>query len=459
LLEKTLVYAGRLAKAEFKEVSLGLEVPDLVQRLLKVVSDSIKISQFSYDPDMIADLTYAVSLGYKESPELRITWLKNLLKFHRDNQNWEELAQCKFYIAGLIIEYLHSEGITAGIPSSLSDILVICPSILREPGLPNIVGAGDEGLYNSNLFTEEGLIKTLRSSVKYLKQCLRYETCLSVYNFLLEIYQTHKDYAQLSVCFQDLENICNSLVTTDAQQGRLFNNFYRVSLFGTKFGELNGKEMIYKEPAMVRVAEFTERLKSQYTKLGNLVVLPNSQTDFSSLDPNSVYCQIIAVEAFFTDDQAALRKTEWDRNCNISEFIYETPFTRSGKPHGDLSEQCKCKNIVTVEKSFPCIKKRLTVVSTRSIILEPIENAVEIIQSRERALRRELNQNPPNPKTLQIQLQGAVLPRKFSLTFLSRHVLFDFNVNINFVCLSRGQCWSTRNCQYIFGRKGYSIFC
>ena len=55
----------------------------------------------------------------------------------------------------------------------------------------------------------------------------------------------------------------------------------------------------------------------------------------------------------------------------------------------------------------------MAVVGKKEIILEPIENAIEIIHGREKALRRELDLSPPNIKTLQINLQGAVLACSF----------------------------------------------
>lgn len=41
----------------------------------------------------------------------------------------------------------------------------------------------------------------------------------------------------------------------------------------------------------------------------------------------------------------------------------------------------------------------------RQIILEPIENAIEIVEGRVVALRTELDTTPPNTKTLQQVLQ------------------------------------------------------
>ena len=119
----------------------------------------------------------------------------------------------------------------------------------------------------------------------------------------------------------------------------------------------------------------------------------------------------------YLEDGDTARKTEWDRNFNINRFIYETPFTSTGKSHGDLSVQCKKKTIITTQFSFPYVRKRLEVVNRDEIILQPLQNAIEIIQNREKALRRELQLSPPNSKTLQIQLQGAVLARKCLFLF------------------------------------------
>ena len=414
-LQKTLEYVSKLSKKEFRDNPIGDEVVELVQRLFKVIRDSIKIDKYNYDPEMIVDLTYQVSLGYKESPDLRLAWLENLVSFHTNAQNFEEVAQCKFLIAGLIIEALsvinQSQSATAsGLPSKQEDIVSFCPNIQHEPKHPSGKGASDENLFTSIQFSKKGLLDTLNSSGVPLKQCQRYETCVEMYEILLEYYQTRKDYHNLSTCFEELKEICNKLVSTDKNEGRLFNNYYRVSFFGEGFGDINGKELIYKENAMVRLAEFTERLKAQYSKLGQLVILPNSPVDPSTLNAKALHVQVIAVLPYFEDESS--RKTEWDRNFGICDFIYETPFTSTGKAHGDLSVQCKRKTIVTTEKMFPYVKKRLHVVSKKEIVLQPLQNAIEIIQTREKALRRELSLSPPNPKTLQIQLQGAVLARK-----------------------------------------------
>jgi len=106
------------------------------------------------------------------------------------------------------------------------------------------------------------------------------------------------------------------------------------------------------------------------------------------------------------------RITAFEQKFNIGQFIFETPFTVGGAAQtDDISEQYKRKTILQVDGKFPYIKKRLKVVSKKRIILSPIQNALEIIESRNTALLTELNCNPPNIKTLQNVLQGSVLAR------------------------------------------------
>ena len=270
-LKKTLEYVAKLAKKEFNSVSLGDDVEDLTKRLFKVISDSIKISEHSFDPEMTADLTYQVSIGYTQSPDLRVTWLENLVKFHKDQRNFEEAAQCKFCIAALIIDCLNLSGPSPGIPHSSKELSIVSPNIMKEPGLPH--KEGDEGLYNSSIFSEEGLVETLAQAVKFLKFTERYETCIDVYNILLEIHQSHRDYHKLAICFKDLKIVCDALVASNQARSRLFSIFYRVGFYGNAFGELNGRELIYKEPAHVRLAEFTQRLQVSFIFLFNYLTI------------------------------------------------------------------------------------------------------------------------------------------------------------------------------------------
>jgi len=47
--------------------------------------------------------------------------------------------------------------------------------------------------------------------------------------------------------------------------------------------------------------------------------------------------------------------------------MYETPFTPSGKAHGELVTQYKRKTILTAANSFPYVKTRVNVVHREQV--------------------------------------------------------------------------------------------
>ena len=87
-------------------------------------------------------------------------------------------------------------------------------------------------------------------------------------------------------------------------------------------------------------------------------------------------------------------------------FIYSTPFTRDGNPHGELHEQYKRKTILKTSHHFPYVKTRILVKESKSIVLSPIEVAIEDVQKKIEEL--EAAMRPPDPKMLQLVLQGCI---------------------------------------------------
>lgn len=53
------------------------------------------------------------------------------------------------------------------------------------------------------------------------------------------------------------------------------------------------------------------------------------------------------VTPFFEEKEAEDRKTDFEMHHNINRFVFETPFTLSGKKHGGVEEQCKRRTILT----------------------------------------------------------------------------------------------------------------
>ena len=49
---------------------------------------------------------------------------------------------------------------------------------------------------------------------------------------------------------------------TFLQEGkRVFGTYFRVGFYGHKFGDLDGEEFVYKEPAITKLPEISHRLE------------------------------------------------------------------------------------------------------------------------------------------------------------------------------------------------------
>lgn len=71
------------------------------------------------------------------------------------------------------------------------------------------------------------------------------------------------------------------------------------------------------------------------------------QVNPKDLDPKYAYIQVTYVTPFFEEKEAEDRRTDFEMHHNINRFVFETPFTLSGKKHGGVEEQCKRRTILT----------------------------------------------------------------------------------------------------------------
>lgn len=71
------------------------------------------------------------------------------------------------------------------------------------------------------------------------------------------------------------------------------------------------------------------------------------QVNPKDLDPKYAYIQVTYVTPFFEEKEIEDRKTDFEMHHNINRFVFETPFTLSGKKHGGVEEQCKRRTVLT----------------------------------------------------------------------------------------------------------------
>ena len=76
------------------------------------------------------------------------------------------------------------------------------------------------------------------------------------------------------------------------------------------------------------------------------------QVNVKEFDPKYAHIQVTYVKPYFDDKELTETKTEFERNHNINRFVFEAPYTLSGKKQGCIEEQYKRRTILTSKQDL-----------------------------------------------------------------------------------------------------------
>uniref|UniRef100_A0A8C1AF96 Dedicator of cytokinesis 7 n=1 Tax=Cyprinus carpio carpio TaxID=630221 RepID=A0A8C1AF96_CYPCA len=408
-LKTILTYAEE--DLELRETTFPDQVQDLVFNLHMILSDTVKMKEHQEDPEMLIDLMYRIAKGYQTSPDLRLTWLQNMAGKHSERNNHAEAAQCLVHSAALVAEYLSMLEDRKYLPVGCVTFQNISSNVLEESAVSDdVVSPDEEGICSGKYFTEAGLVGLLEQAASSFSMAGMYEAVNEVYKVLIPIHEANRDAKKLATIHGKLQEAFGKIVHQDGK--RMFGTYFRVGFYGSKFGDLDEQEFVYKEPAITKLAEISHRLEGFYgERFGEdqvEVIKDSNPVDKCKLDPNKAFIQITYVEPYFDTYEMKDRITYFDKNYNLRRFVYCTPFTLDGRAHGDLHEQFKRKTILTTSHAFPYIKTRINIIHKEEIISTPIEVAIEDMQKKTQELAFATHQDPSDAKMLQMVLQGSV---------------------------------------------------
>ncbi|XP_068560329.1 dedicator of cytokinesis protein 8 isoform X1 [Cebidichthys violaceus] len=408
-LRTILAYAEE--DTEMQNTQLPSQVDELLRNLNSILSDTVKMREFQEDPEMLMDLMYRIAKGYQTSPDLRLTWLQNMAEKHNNRKCYTESAMCLVHAAALVAEYLSMLEDHKYLPVGSVTFQNISTNVLEESAVSDdILSPDEDGVCSGRYFTESGLVGLLEQAAELFSNGCLFEAVNEVYKVILPVLEAHRDFRKLASTHDKLQRAFDNII----QKGhkRMFGTYFRVGFYGAKFGDLDEREFIYKEPGITHLPEISHRLENFYSQCFGedaLVMIKDSTpVDRKQLDPSKAYIQITYVEPFFDDYEMKDRLTNFEKNFNLRRFMYTTPFTKSGRPRGELYEQYKRKTILTTMHAFPYIKTRINVIQKEEFDLTPIEVAIEDMQKKTRELAVATHREQPDAKMLQMLLQGAV---------------------------------------------------
>jgi hypothetical protein len=416
--------AALVAKADFAHRVHGLQ-----STLVGILSDTSKLLHMraTSDAESIQELMWQIARGYSNTPDLRHAWLDMLAEEHAARGNWAEAGVCAVNAALLVSLHLRARDGDAA-PVQIDVLRAI--AVGTTEALP---AHGGRDAYTTAAFSVDGLATTLKRAINYMTQADCFEFAVQLTKALLPIYEQRRQYQALALMHKNNAGLLKQIVDLSIQRSRHLGRYFRVGLYGSKFGALSGTEFIYKEPKLTHLFAFADRLKEAFARRFEIdaddINIVKDSKRVSSIDHEKCSVQLTLVKPYFDADELAQRKGYFELRTHVRRFVFLTPFTKDpgGKNYGGVDQQWVRQTVLTTEATFPGLLKRYRVIATHEFEQTPLDVGLELIRKRNQLLTEELDLSPPNIKSLQSALQGSVLlqvnegPIEVCRVFLGSH--------------------------------------
>uniref|UniRef100_A0A7N4NTZ0 Dedicator of cytokinesis 6 n=1 Tax=Sarcophilus harrisii TaxID=9305 RepID=A0A7N4NTZ0_SARHA len=391
-LKTILTYAEE--DLELRDSTFAEQVQDLMFNLHMILTDTVKMKEHQEDPEMLIDLMYRIARGYQGSPDLRLTWLQNMAGKHAERGNHAEAAQCFVHAAALVSEYLALLEDSRHLPVGCVTFQSISSNVLEESAISDdILSPDEEGICSGKHFTELGLVGLLEQAATSFTMGGLYEAVNEVYKILIPILEAHRDYKKLAIVHGKLQEAFTKIIhQVSGSPPRMFGTYFRVGFYGSRFGDLDEQEFVYKEPSITKLAEISHRLEEFYSeRFGDDVVeiiKDSNPVDKAKLEPHKALRSPIGPCAFPERPVTSLQNSISAPSCSAP-----LPTAAQGAPGGQDTQ---------ARPHVPHIKTRINVIHKEETSLEV---AIEDMQKKSRgSLATE-----GRPK-IQMGSQGSVGP-------------------------------------------------
>ncbi|KAF8364851.1 hypothetical protein HHK36_033168 [Tetracentron sinense] len=384
----------------------------LILALDASLEHALLASVMTVDRYAAAESFYKLAMAYASVPDLHIIWLLRLCDAHQEMQSWAEAAQCAVAVAGVVMQALVDRNDDVWSRDHVAALRKICPVVSSE--ITAEASAAEVEGYGASNLTIDSAMKYLQLAYMLFSQAGLHHFCASIQELIIPVYKSRRGFEQLTKCDTLLTNIDESIPipVTDA-------TYYRVGFYGDRFGKLDRKEYVYREPCDVCLGDIMEKLSHIYE---SSIIQDFRQVKADELQSGVCYLEITAVDPVMEDeDLCSTRERIFSLSAGsmrarvFDRFLFDTPFTKNGKTQGGLEDQWKRRTVLQTEGSFPTLVNRLLVIKSESLEFSPVENAIGMIETWTAALRNELEEprsskvdQLPRLQRLQRILQGNV---------------------------------------------------
>jgi hypothetical protein len=160
-------------------------VSDCISTLNVILKDNNRLRIYKDDPEMLEDMHYRLYESYSTTPDLRLAMLDSLSETHNRRSQFAEAGFAKLYAAAMVADYLKYKGqLSFGSEAFKSISSNIEPLLLGVDGNPE-----DDGMCQSQAFTEAGFVQLIEQSIALFKKAQLFETAATVCKVLVPTYE------------------------------------------------------------------------------------------------------------------------------------------------------------------------------------------------------------------------------------------------------------------------------
>uniref|UniRef100_A0A182ID12 Signaling protein n=1 Tax=Anopheles arabiensis TaxID=7173 RepID=A0A182ID12_ANOAR len=244
-------------------------------------------------------------------------------------------------------------------------------------------------------------VQLYRSMIDLFDKGKMWECAIDLCKELAQQYENEVyDYLSLSELYKKMSQFYENILRTT----RYESIYYRVTFYGAGFPEfLRNKEFVYRGNEYEDAGSFNMRILSQHPRAELLTTLtPGPEIR----ECEGQFIQIVKVDPVSQDIRFGGKNTQtiasnivkFYKSNNVSEFQFSRPIRESGVSGDDIAGTSYERTIMRTTDPLPGILRWFPVKSTETIMISPIEMAIETVDAKNRAIRELVLEHQNDPR-------------------------------------------------------------
>ncbi|XP_058117001.1 dedicator of cytokinesis protein 1 [Anopheles coustani] len=291
-------------------------------------------------------------------------------------------------------------------------------------------------LHSNELYWDETPLSLLLKSKRHYLACQTHRTLKEqLYRSMIDLFDKGKmwecaidlckelaqqyenevyDYLSLAELYKKMSLFYENILRTT----RYESIYYRVTFFGTGFPEfLRNRAFVYRGNEYEDAGSFNMRILSQHPRAE---LLPTLTPGPEIQQCEGQFVQIVKVDPVSRDIRFGGKNTQtiasnivkFYKSNNVSEFQFCRPIRESGVGGDDIAGTFYERTIMRTTDPLPGILRWFPVKSSETVMISPIEMAIETVDAKNRAIRELVLEHQNDPRipvhSLSAVIKGVV---------------------------------------------------